>query len=337
MLPPSVIDAFARSYDPPHFAIEKLLLRGPEAVRSTLQSAVDAVTAEEIAALDADLRAHAEAFLGSDPDSSARLFIVSRQANRLLQGRRLQFAKQGADAPPYDHPALAGVVPDSEGLVPLSAFEIDGDSLCRNGHSFFMLPAVPAMNANYWLLAELERTSLVDSVRVRLDPLLWGPANELRGRFYKATIYGRDLDWERVRSLRNVDHGRWAPGRLSRGHLFTDYAWVPHEQEVDFLCEELPVQADIDVRGSRYAHAIYDKQRHEIVHLDGAIRIMDATQFTDRVESHVYKAGKTGFRVKTFRTDRPVTPATLGSIVEAFFFWNFDVARYFGAPLHPDL
>lgn len=172
---------------------------------------------------------------------------------------------------------------------------------------------------------------------MRLDPLLYGPADQLRGRFYKATIYGRELDWERIRQLREVEHGSWMPGKLSRHYLKTDYAWVPHENEVDFLCEELPVSAEATIRGSRYLHAIYDKSNNQIKHLDGAIRIMTLDQLTSRAAGHVRNSGKVGKRIKTFRTHRPIPPDALSAIAQAFYFWNYDVARYFGSPVHPDL
>jgi hypothetical protein len=34
---------------------------------------------------------------------------------------------------------------------------------------------------------------LSDSVSVRLDPLLHGPADQLRGRFYRMDVYGRPM------------------------------------------------------------------------------------------------------------------------------------------------
>ena len=47
-------------------------------------------------------------------------------------------------------------------------------------------------------------------------------------------------------------------------------------------------------------------------------------------------AGKVGIRVKVFRTDQPIPAEALGGIAEAFFFWNYDVARYFGVQYPED-
>lgn len=337
MIPDTLLEAVARHYEPPHSSIPELLRNGTRSEQAAIQLAQDSVSATDVTSLDHDSIAQSEILFSGDEDKRARLFIVSREAARLIQNRRLTLAALGAAAPPYGHSALRGLTPDEEGLVPLSAFDIDGDALCRNGFAFFVLPGVPGSNANYWLLNEIQRTGLVDCVKVRLDPLLFGSADELRGRFYRAAVYGRDLDWDRMRQLRVPEHGRWAPGRLSRGYLFTDYAWIPHDDEVDFHCEELPMESEVAVRGTRYLHAIYNKSANEITHLDGATRILSTSEHHTRSMAHVRNAGKIGKRVKIFRTDCAITRETLGPVAQGFFFWNYDVARYFGAPIHPDL
>lgn len=338
MIRRELFETFARSYDPPHWIIEELMEHAPPTVRSALTDAIHGVSPQAVAELDEHAKTQAEIlFAVRDPDLRARLYLVSREAAQMIARTRLDLVTQAGATAPYSCPALRGIEVDDEGLVALSAFTLEGDALCLNGYAFFVLPPVAGSNANYWLLQSVQRHDLVDAVRVRLDPLLFGPADELSGRFYRAAVYGRPLDWNIIRQLRAADHGRWMPGRLSRGHLFTDYAWVPHEREVDFLCEELPLAEDLDMRGSRYLHAIYDKSRDRITHLDGAIRIMRSDEFTARAQTHVRNAGKVGVRVKTFRTDRPIEAGALGELAQAFFFWNYDVARYFGAPIHPDL
>lgn len=337
MIDEILLQAFAQCYDPPHLIIEDFLRDGSLEIRSAIETALDAVAPNKIESLDHDSRSQCETlFTRGGADLHARLYIVCREVASAIQVRRLALVTNGSKAP-YDHRALQDLTADGEGLVPLAEFEIDGDALCRRGTAFFVLPPVPGANANYWLLNELQRSGLANSVRVRLDPLLFGRADTLGGRFYRATVYGRALDWPRIRGLRETEHGRWTPGRLSRSYLFTDYAWIPHDSEVDFICEELPVETDISVRGSRYLHAIYDKSRHEIKHLDGAIRVLSQPEFATRVDLHVRNAGKAGTRVKIFRIDGAISTGALSSIAQGFFFWNHDVARYFGAPIHADL
>ena len=108
----------------------------------------------------------------------------------------------------------------------------------------------------------------------------------------------------------------------------TDGVWT--------TCEELPVPEEVTERGSRYLHAIFSKTSHRITHLDGSIRIYGQDELTARAATHLRTAGKAGIRVKVFRTDRPIPPEVLGGIAETFFFWNYDVARYFGVQYPED-
>jgi len=124
---------------------------------------------------------------------------------------------------------------------------------------------------------------------------------------------------------------------MSRQYLSTEYAWMPRGKEVHFVCEELPLTAEVNERGSRYLHAVYDKKRHCITHLDGAVRIYTANELALRTTFHVRNSGKVGKRVKIFRTDRAIEPNLLANLIPAFFVWNYDVARYFGAPIPDDL
>lgn len=335
----TLLDAFSTSYDPPHWIIEKLITSDDNEVRSALKSALDAVPTSAVDELDDDIHAKLDlVFRSGDRDERVRLHVVCTAVERAMHQARIAEISNAEKkrSKPYDHPILCDIPVDEEGLVPLSAFKLKGDALCYKGHAFFVLQALPASNANYWLLQNIVRHGLTNSMRIRLDPLLYGPEKDLAGHFYRMDVYGRPLDWDRIRSLREVEHGRWMSGKRSTKSLFTDYAWMPHADEVDFLCEELPLIAEVQARGARYLHAVYDKRANCLIHLDGAIRAYDLPDLEQREKEHVRNAGKMGSRTKVFRTDQPVSPDTMSDIVQAFFVWNYDVARYFGAPIPDD-
>jgi hypothetical protein len=340
MLGRDLFNAFSRSYDPPYWIIEDLLEAGLDSVRTDLASALEAVPSVAISHMDPDARAQSEVlFRTKDPELRARLYLVSRDAALSIERARLAEITSGlrqTTPPPYDHRALVGIVADDEGLVPLGAFKLEGDALCVNNHAFFMVPPVPGSNASYWLLQHLRRKGLIESVRVRLDPLLHGPAEVLSGRFYRMDVYGRPLDWNRIRKLQSPDHGRWVAGKMSRRFLSTEYAWMPQSNEVHFVCEELPMVVEVSERGARYLHAVYDKGGHCVTHLDGAVRVYTAEELAVRATSHVRNTGKIGTRVKVFRTDRAIDPDLMADLIQAFFVWNYDVARYFGATVPDD-
>ncbi|UFS72471.1 hypothetical protein LPW11_09820 [Geomonas sp. RF6] len=340
VLSSELIAVFARSYEPPHWIVEGLLRSGDAQVRAALGAALEGIPDAAVAELDQDINATlAVMFHNGDHRFKAKLYLLSQAVQEELQQRRLAEITNYSQnrAQPYDHPVLRDVPVDADGLVPLSAFKINGDALCRGGEAFFILPAVPSPNANYWLLQNIARHGLDNAVSVRLDPLLHGPEAELAGHFYRMDVYGRPLDWDRIRALREPDHGRWTSGPLSRKSHFTDYAWIPHANEVDFICEELPPFPEVDIRGARYLHAVFDKQKNCLTHLDGAIRTYTIDELGHRAGMHVRNAGKIGQRVKVFRTDSYVDPAVMGDIVSAFFVWNNDVARYFSPSLPADL
>jgi hypothetical protein len=101
--------------------------------------------------------------------------------------------------------------------------------------------------------------------------------------------------------------------------------------------EELPLQDSIAERGSRYCHAIYDKNKSAVIHLDGAIRILGKEEWDQRSSKHLKDVGKVGKRLKIFRIDEPIDTHTMSMLCMNFFIWNYDVARFFGADIPSDI
>ena len=276
-------------------------------------------------------------------DHAARRFAVLNVLPQAIQEARFtSLLKEDSDPPPpYTHPALDDIQPDNEGMVPLAEFEIIGQALVRRGHAFTMCLHLGSPNSTYWItsaLAPLWRDGI--PVSVRLDPLLHQPAAEYQQLSYRMWWYGRPLDWTRLSSLKEEEHGRWLPSPLSHESAFTDFVWTPRGDELHFGLEEVPPPpSDVDHAASRYLHAVYLPNSEAIVHLDGAIRIFDSVSLAHRSlsSSHVRNAGKVGTRRKVLRFDAPITTDHFSSLVSAFFVWNYDVARYFGAEIPEDI
>ena len=193
-----------------------------------------------------------------------------------------------------------------------------------------MLSTTPAPNSTYWLLGACHSEGMRDHAKVRLDPLLHGPASEFDASRYAMLVYGQPLDWDRIEDLFETEHGRWRPDSLNGRSHCTEYAWDPRDSEVTFVCEEVPmVEAATCVPG-RYLHAIYLPAEAAICHLDAAVRIYSNSEISKRHTQHVRNAGKIGFREKVLRIDDLVSREALSSVCQAFFVWNEDVRRYFG-------
>lgn len=341
MVDAQLLAEFTSRYLPASVVIEDVLESAVSTVRESLSALLSRVSPARLEQLDHEAHQKAQVlFRAGDPEMRARLFVVSQEIMVAVQEARLTAVstmQPGRIPPPYQHPALSGIFIDSEGLVPLSAFALQGDGLEVNGHVFFMMSPIQANNANFWTLTAIQRVGLGDTVRVRLDPLLHGPTERISGCFYSMIVYGKQLDWNRIADLREPEHGRWQPGSLSTRSQFTDYVWDPRGSEVHFVCEEVPRPEDIRERGSRYFHAVFDKQSGHLKHVDGAIRLYTDAEHSVRVTQHVRHASKIGKRVKVFRADRPIATEALSELCPAFFVWNYDVARYFGMDIPPSM
>ena len=268
----------------------------------------------------------------ADLDREARIWAAGRLLARCIASRRLDTLRSDPRVnltSPYDQPALADLTPDDEGLVPLREFGFDGSRLLRNGHAFMPVSTTPSPNSTYWLLQSCYLEGLQTSARIRLDPFLHGPASSFPVVSYKMLVYGQSLDWDRLNSLREPEHGCWRPDAPQQQDEFTDFVWTPRESEIHFVCEEVPSIEKASSHGGRYAHVIYLPSQESISHFDFALRLYNDLEITERHQRHVRHAGKAGFQRKVFRVDSRVPRSTLSALCQAFFVWNSDVTGYF--------
>lgn len=284
---------------------------------------------EEVKASPTFLNYHRGHFQRGE-EQEAREWALMVHLTRDIPARRLQALADNSVRAPYDHPALTDVAVDKDGLVPLRSFAFDRSVLEKNGHLFLPAPSTESPNASYWLMLQLGRPDLRESVFVRLDPFLFGPAGVFPRMEYRMWLYGRPLDWERLESLQEPEYGEWLADVGTRGISKTDFVWTPRHDELHLTCEELPAEDSVDVRGARYFHAIYNRNSQVVTHVDGALRIYDRAAFSARRSQHVRNAGKAGKRAKLFRIDSPLSRERLADIATTFFVWNDDVGRYFG-------
>lgn len=242
--------------------------------------------------------------------------------------RVLRSQNRSGRPPPYDHPSLASLTPDSALLVPFEKVQHDG-SLSVGSVVCQATLTTPSSNSMYWAMGQLGQ--LTCERRVRLDPLLVCPADEYRAAMYRMTVYGVPLDWGRLGALREPLHGRWMPDPGSRPSIaFTEIVWTPRDDGVHFACEEVPTTKFASSRGARYFHSIYDPVSEAFVHADGALRLYSDEELVSRQVIHLRKGGKMGSRAKVFVANGRIDRAAWCRLVTAFFVWNADVESYFG-------
>ena len=169
---------------------------------------------------------------------------------------------------------------------------------------------------------------------MRLDPTLHGPLGHFSQMEHRAWWYGTDLDWDEIAGLKGILHRQAGPDERSDGVMSrTDLSWERRGSEVHFVCEELPPRSELELRGSRFLHAVYRPDLSAFEHVDGAVRIFTGAEWNQRFPKKVHEVGKVGKRVKVFRVDGLVTHDEFGALAATLFQWNPDVAEYLhGSP-----
>jgi hypothetical protein len=260
-------------------------------------------------------------------DTNLAGWFVTEEISR----RRLKLLRQEDSIlpKPYQHKDLSGIGVE-KGLVKISDFDIHQEAFERGKTVFQILPTLPALNSMHWAKQKIFSLSSQCNVLVRLDPFMMEDRDAYRGPMFKMWIYGPQLDWNDIATLKEDRHCRMKPDSgMRRDVEFTDMVWSPRGDGIHFRCEEVPVLSDADVRGSRYLHAIYTPETETFTHADGAIRIFTSEELKERTSLHVRNAGKVGFRVKAFEVNGQIQRDEWSELVGTFFVWNDDVNGYF--------
>ncbi len=259
---------------------------------------------------------------------SARIEYTSKKIeNEIVRRRKDYICKETyKDIPlPYNHPDLKGTTIDKNYLINLS------DLKSRSMKTVFqILPSLPQLNSMYWCKQHLLNLKNNVEIYIRLDPFMHEPIETYRETFYKMLVYGTPLDWEDIANLKEDRYARWMPNALTSSDVnFTDLVWSPRSDGIYFICEEIPKQYAIEMRGSRYFHGIYNPENLCFSHFDGAIRFYKDSEILEREKYHVRNLGKLGKRVKIFQVNGQVDRESWCNIVASFFVWNQDVIDYF--------
>lgn len=175
----------------------------------------------------------------------------------------------------------------------------------------------------------LKRPGLSEVAKIRLDPFLIREEKYFRNMEYRAWWYGVPLNWKRIINLKQDEHRRAGPDDNTRKDIaYTDLVWSPRGDEIHFICEEVPSDNYINLRGSRYFHAIYLPKRDIFRHIDGALRIYSSDEWQRRRNDHVRNIGKIGKRIKIFKLDGDFPREVFCDLIPAFFVWNNDIYKY---------
>lgn len=222
---------------------------------------------------------------------------------------------------------------DEDYLIDCKENDIRDGALFSNEECYFLMPSIQSKHSMYWcyeLIYELKKYS---KVSVRLDPFMRVHKKDFRPMMFKAYVFGRELDWERISRVKTFEDVQWMPDDYPfSSNCKTDAVWTRRNDGIHFICEEIPSVDKQSVRGSRYFHSIYDPEKEVIIHADAAIRIFNENELDERIKTHVRKTGKIGKRIKLMKADGEIPKELWVRFVMAFFYWNNDVQNYFREP-----
>ncbi|WP_394708113.1 hypothetical protein [uncultured Bacteroides sp.] len=266
-------------------------------------------------------------------DLERKAFFLSDCLYNDIACRRIETLVSNKERPmPYDSVNLKNILINNEKLVDISCFEYN-NGLIFNNFSYRLCPSIDQDNSSYWLFQEIIKLIFTQQKKfyIRLDPFFEKPINEYRPMLYKMTVYGKPLNWERLKNMQKDDFGQFINEKEYDKYSKTDYIWHVEKNEIHFTCEELPTIESYKIRGSRYFHAIFDKLTGNIIHCDGAIRIYNKAELDNRMRIHVKSvdARKVGKRVKIFKTNDILNNQDFSKLVVSFFIWNDDLLSYF--------
>ena len=267
-------------------------------------------------------------------DIERRAWFLINRLHRDIASKRLdELSGNGVRLNPYNSLNLKEILINDENLVDISFFDLKPIGIVHNNFGYRLCPSTNLDNSTYWLFLEIIKLVLKNKKKfyIRLDPFIEIPIKDYTPMAYKMTIHGKPLNWDRIRNLQNDDFGQFINEKEDSDYSITDYVWNVKKNEIHFTCEELPAIGNCTIRGSRYFHAIFNKDTGSIIHCDGAIRIYSESELADRMRFHVRSSDvrKVGKRVKIFQTNDSLTQEEFSHLVMSFFVWNQDVVSYF--------
>lgn len=115
----------------------------------------------------------------------------------------------------------------------------------------------------------------------------------------------------------------------------TEFWWKTDESgrtlEIEEIRERPSMGIDSDSYGCRYIHSIYDTDKKEFNHFDGAVRVYTEEQILNRWDININKAGKNTNYTKLFRIDGKLDLSDWKKLCILYYKGNPLLFEYFGA------
>ncbi|MBV5282337.1 MAG: hypothetical protein JZU53_07875 [Paludibacter sp.] len=284
---------------------------------------------------------HIDDFLNrqENKDLGRRIHYMIYKLHKEITKERIRILIDSMDRPePYNSENLLNIKLDKNHLATTNQFNTNYSTFYYDKFVYEICPITVSSNSSHWISQAILMCIANSGVifKVRLDPFREIRPEDYNPMMYKMLVHGTPLDWNKLLELRNEDFGQWFN---ERDNSFTDYVWTPKDDEIHFTCEEYPNFSYDGFNTSRYFHAIFNKKSGSIKHCDGALRLYNDYEISERGNFHIRQpeVRKVGERIKIFQFDskenlnKEISQDDFSQLAVSFFVWNQDVLNYFNA------
>jgi hypothetical protein len=238
---------------------------------------------------------------------------------------------------------------DKDGLIYLSDilndFNYEGSGIfkSKNGnfsifcHQYFNRNLSLVNNYNTYFIDEFIRLNSKKDItlRIAIDKNIVGLSETYKGTLEFDYWWGPKFN-DDISSIPNAvtRYESNEEQKFFSSVLGTEFWWKADKDEKTLEIEEIREQPSLGIDknsyGCRYIHSIYDNNKAEFIHFDGAIRLYDNEQILKRWEESINKAGKNTTYTKLFRIDGKLELSDWKKLCVLYYKGNPLLFEYFG-------
>ena len=205
-------------------------------------------------------------------------------------------------------------------------------------HQYFNRSLSRINNYNTYFIDEFIRLNSNENIKLRiaLDPDLIGLSKTYTGTLEFDYWWGPKFN-EDISNLPNevTRYESSVEQKTFSSVLGTEFWWKTDDSgrtlEIEEIRESPSLGIDAESYGCRYIHSIYDIEKQEFNHFDGAVRVYSEEQILERWETNINKAGKNTHYTKLFRIDGKLDLADWKKLCILYYKGNPLLFEYFGA------
>lgn len=216
-------------------------------------------------------------------------------------------------------------------------FKSKNEKFCIFCHQYFNRNLSLLNNYNTYFIDEFIRLNSNNDItlRIAIDKNLIGLSETYRGVLEFDYWWGPKFNND-ISSIPNevTRYESNEEQRFFSNVLGTEFWWKTDGNEKTLEIEEIrekpSLGIDKDSYGCRYIHSIYNNNKTEFIHFDGAIRLYSDEQILQRWEVNINKAGKNTTYTKLFRIDGKLELSDWKKLCILYYKGNPLLFEYFG-------